>query len=485
MRTGYAIATAAFGTALALSQAQAVELRFVTGSTGKELEFLKTEFDQFEKQTGNKVTIVTMPSSTTDRFGQYKLWLAAGSSDVDVYVVDGVWAPHLAESFVDLTEAAKAVVKDHFPSIIASLTVDGKLIGLPMFADAPALFYRKDLLEKYGKPVPKTWSELTTTAQDIQDKERTAGTKDLWGFVFQGAPYEGLTCDALEWVKSFGGGQIVEPDGKISINNPRAVAALELARGWIGTISPPGVLAYQEEESRGVWQSGNAVFMRNWPYAVSLGNDADSPIKGKFDVAQLPAGGTGEQSAATIGGQDLAVSKFSKYTKEATDLVLFMASPEQEKFRAVDAGYLPTIPAVYDDPQIGETQPIVPRWKAVFMTAVPRPSAPTRKAYAEVTNDFWTAVHNTLAGSALVGWNVGVRPSDGCTDRDEPPVTGSHLVLTCRGASCRSVRPTISTTRSIGRPEHVALECLNLGLLAAGFHNDDPCLRGDDCFHLL
>ena len=315
MRTGYAIATAAFGTALALSQAQAVELRFVTGSTGKELEFLKKEFDQFEKQTGNKVTIVTMPSSTTDRFGQYKLWLAAGSSDVDVYVVDGVWAPQLAESFVDLTEAAKAVVKDHFPSIIASLTVDGKLIGLPMFADAPALFYRKDLLEKYGKPVPKTWSELTTTAQDIQDKERTAGTKDLWGFVFQGAPYEGLTCDALEWVKSFGGGQIVEPDGRISINNPRAVAALELARGWIGTISPPGVLAYQEEESRGVWQSGNAVFMRNWPYAVSLGNDADSPIKGKFDVAQLPAGGTGEQSAATIGGQDLAVSKFSKYTK--------------------------------------------------------------------------------------------------------------------------------------------------------------------------
>ncbi len=112
----------------------------------------------------------------------------------------------------------------------------------------------------------------------------------MWGFVFQGNAYEGLTCDALEWVKSYGGGQIVEADGTISINNPQAAAALEQAKSWIGTISPEGVLAYQEEESRGVWQLGNAVFMRNWPYAYALGNGADSAVKGKFDVAPLPIG---------------------------------------------------------------------------------------------------------------------------------------------------------------------------------------------------
>jgi trehalose/maltose transport system substrate-binding protein len=396
---------AALGATVAATPALAVDISFVTGSTGKELEFLKTEFDQFEKQTGNKVTIVAMPSSTTDRFSQYKLWLAAGSSDVDVYVVDGVWAPQLADGFADLSEAAKDVVGTHFPSIIASLTVNGKLIGLPMFADAPALYYRKDLLDKYGKAVPKTWDELTATATEIQDKERAAGKKDLWGFVFQGAPYEGLTCDALEWVKSFGGGGIVEADGTISINNPKAAAALDMAHGWINKILPPGVLTYQEEESRGVWQSGNAVFMRNWPYAVSLGNGADSPIKGLFDVAQLPAQ-PGEQSAATIGGQDLALSRFSKHPKEATELLLFMASAEQQRFRALDAGYLPTIPSVYEDPQIAEKQPIVARWKSVFMTAVPRPSAPTKKAYAEVTSDFWTAVHDTLAGSGSAADNL-------------------------------------------------------------------------------
>ena len=141
------------------------------------------------------------------------------------------------------------------------------------------------------------------------DAERAEGKADLWGYVWQGNAYEGLTCNALEWVKSNGGGQIIEPDGTITIYNENAVKALEMAKGWVGTISPPGVLSYMEEETRGVWQTGNAVFMRNWPYAYALGNGDDSPIKGKFDVAPLPSGGGDNASAATLGGWNLAVSK--------------------------------------------------------------------------------------------------------------------------------------------------------------------------------
>ena len=107
-------------------------------------------FKPWEAQTGNTVTIVPMPSSTTDQFAQYRLWLAAGNADVDVYMTDVIWAPQLSDSFVDLTEAATDVIPDHFPSIIESQTVDGKLVAMPFFTDAPALYYRKDLLEKYG-----------------------------------------------------------------------------------------------------------------------------------------------------------------------------------------------------------------------------------------------------------------------------------------------------------------------------------------------
>jgi trehalose/maltose transport system substrate-binding protein len=348
-----------------------------------------------------------MPSSTTDQFGQYKLWLAAQNSDIDVYQTDVIWAPQLANQLLDLTDAMKDVVKDHFPAIIESQTVNGKLVALPFFTDAPALYYRKDLLDKYGKQPPKTWEELTATAKEIQDKERAAGSKDLWGFVFQGNAYEGLTCDALEWVKSYGGGQIVEPDGTISINNPQAVKALELAKTWINNISPPGVLAYQEEESRGVWQTGNAVFMRNWPYAYSLGNSGDSAVKGKFDVVPLPAGtGDGARSAATLGGWNLAVSKYSKNPDAAIALVKFLGSKDGQKYEAINASHLPTIQALYEDADIAKAQPIIPRWKEVFLNAVPRPSAPTKVKYNEVSNQFWTAVHKTLAGDGSAADNL-------------------------------------------------------------------------------
>ena len=139
------------------------------------------------------------------------------------------------------SEAAKDLAPTHFPSIIESQTVGGKLVALPIFTDAPALYYRKDLLDKYGVAVPKTWDELTVAAQTVQDGERAAGKGDFWGFVWQGNAYEGLTCNALEWVKSFGGGQIVEADGTISINNPQAAAAIDMAASSSRTIAAKAV----------------------------------------------------------------------------------------------------------------------------------------------------------------------------------------------------------------------------------------------------
>jgi trehalose/maltose transport system substrate-binding protein len=366
------LASAAF-----VASAQAANLTIVLGDTGSGLQFLQQQIDRYQAANPqDKVTIVPMPSSTTDQFGQYKLWLAAGNSDIDVYTTDVIWAPQLADQFIDLTDATKDIIGDYFPAIVESQTANGKLVALPSFTDAPALYYRKDLLEKYNKPVPKTWDELTATAKEIMDGERAAGNPDMWGFVWQGNAYEGLTCDALEWVKSSGGGQIVEPDGTISINNPDAAAAIDRAAGWVGTISPEGVLAYGEEESRGVWQLGNAVFMRNWPYAYGLGNGADSKIAGKFDVTTLPVGKEGQSSAATLGGWNLAVSKYSKNPDAAINLVKFLSSADEQKHRAIEQSGLPTRVATYDDPDVAKAQPIIPLWKDVFQQAVPRPSGP-------------------------------------------------------------------------------------------------------------
>ncbi|SPU67420.1 sugar ABC transporter [Brucella neotomae] len=402
--TGALVACAAIG--FATGWAQAVEISIAANSTGDNIKFLQEQVAKFEKDTGNKVNIISMPSSSSEQFSQYRLWLAAGNSDVDVYQTDIVWAPQLSDQFIDLTEATKDVTDAHFPSIIASQTVNGKLVALPFYTDAPALFYRKDLLEKYNKPVPKTWDEMAATAKDIMEKERADGKADLWGFVFQGNAYEGLTCNALEWIKSSGGGQIVEPDGEISVNNEKAAAAIDRARGWIGTISPQGVLGYQEEESRGVWQTGNAVFMRNWPYVYALSNSADSAVKGKFDVAPLPAMAEGEPPASALGGWNLAVSKYSTKQDAAIALVKFPASPEVQKAEAVELSRLPTIEALYDDKDVIAAQPFMANWKPIFQNAVPRPSAATKVKYNEVSSKFWTAVHKTLAGSGTAAENL-------------------------------------------------------------------------------
>ncbi|MBY5609688.1 ABC transporter substrate-binding protein [Rhizobium leguminosarum] len=409
----FALGLSALGIAIAAAgPIRAAEISFAANTTGKNVEFLNKQLAIFEKDTGNQVKLVTMPSSSSEQFSQYRLWLAAGNKDVDVYQTDVIWAPQLADQFVDLKEAAKDVVGQFFPSIIASQTVNGRLVALPLFTDAPALFYRKDLLEKYGKQPPKTWDEMAATAKEIQDKERQAGQKDFWGYVFQGNSYEGLTCNGLEWVKSSGGGQIVEPDGTISINNEKAAAALERAKGWIGTISPPGVLAYQEEESRGVWQTGNAVFMRNWPYAYSLGNGADSAVKGKFDVMTLPVAAVGDKPSSTLGGWNLAVSKYSEKQDAAIALVKFLASKDVQKARAIELSNLPTLTDIYDDKDVAAAQPFMPNWKPIFQDAVPRPSATAKVKYNEVSSKFWTAVHNTLSGSGSAAENLELLEAD-------------------------------------------------------------------------
>jgi trehalose/maltose transport system substrate-binding protein len=394
------------GTVLMGGMASAATINFVSGATGNDLAIFQELVKPWEEKTGNKVNVVPMPSSTSDQFGQYRLWLAAGNTDIDLYQMDVIWAPQLADQFVDLTEAAKDIAPLHFPSIIESQTVNGKLVAMPLFTDAPALYYRKDLLEKYGKQPPKTWADMAAIAEEIQNKEREAGNKDMQGFVFQGNAYEGLTCNALEWVKSNGGGQVVEADGTISINNEKAAAALDGIKGWIGKIAPQGVLAYQEEESRGVWQVGNAVFMRNWPYAYGLGNSDDSKVKGLFDAVPLPSGGEGMTSAATLGGWNVGVSKYSANQEAAIDLVKFLGSPEYQKVNAIKGSKLPTIISLYDDADIAAAQPIIPRWKEVFLAAVPRPSAPTKVKYNEVSSLFWSAVHDTLSGKGTGAENL-------------------------------------------------------------------------------
>ncbi|MCE7983848.1 MAG: ABC transporter substrate-binding protein [Caldilinea sp. CFX5] len=380
------------------AEAGAVTVTAMLGANPREADEAAVAYCQ--EQTGITIDVQNGPESATDRLALYLQFFGAGAGDIDLMQIDVIWPGILAEHLVDLRPyLSDEEYNSYFERIALNNTVDDALVGIPWFTDAGLLYYRTDLLEKYGfANPPATWAELDEMATAIQEGERAANP-DFWGFVWQGNAYEGLTCDALEWQFSWNGGTIVEPDGTISINNPNAAAAFDMAASWVDRISPPGVVSYQEEDARGVWQGGNAAFMRNWPYAYSLGNADDSVIKDKFAVVPLPKGGEDGQHADTLGGWQMAVSKYSDNVDAAAEVAVCMTSYEGQKIRATQGSFLPTIGALYEDEEVLAANPFFGQLFDVFNGgAVARPSTVTGEDYNQVSTIYFTEVNKVLTG---------------------------------------------------------------------------------------
>lgn len=371
--------------------------------------WMRSRVEQFSKETGIKVNYIARPLDASQTLALWQQNWAAQTPDIDVYIIDVIWPGIAAAHATDLKEYfTEKELSEFFPRIVANNTVNGKLVAIPFFTDAGLLYYRTDLLEKYGfKNPPNTWKELQQMAQTIQEGERKAGSADFWGFLWQGAPYEGLTCNGLEWLASNGAGTIVEPDGKVSINNPQTKAALTMAKGWVGTISPKGVTTYQEEEGRNAFQGGRAAFLRNWPYVYALSNGEASAIKGKFDVTYLPQGdGPNASHAATLGGWQLMLSAYSKNKDAAAKLIKYMVSSETQKEHAIKLSRLPTLQALYEDKDVLAAQPWFARLLPVFQNAVARPSTVTGANYNKVSTTFFQTTNKILNGQVSVDEGV-------------------------------------------------------------------------------
>lgn len=377
--------------------AAAAEITISCGSNATDLAFCQRYAEDWARRNGHTIKLYTAPTSSTDNLALLRQQFAARASDLDVIRIDVVWPGVIKDHLVDLKPYSQGAEARHFPAIVANNTVEGRLVGMPWQIDAGLLYYRKDLLAKYAAQPPKSWDELAATARRIQDGERAVGVADFQGFVFQARAYEGLTCNALEWIASFGGGDVVDAAGEITVNNPAAARALDTAASWVGRIASIGVLNYDEEASRGVWQNGRAAFMRNWPYAWSLAQAADSPIKGKVGVSALPAG-PGGRRAATLGGWQLAVSKYSRNVEAAASLVMYLTSAEIQKQRAIGGSFNPTLPALYGDAEVLAANPFMGELLDVFTHAVARPASVTGLKYPEVSQSLWDAAHGVLAG---------------------------------------------------------------------------------------
>jgi multiple sugar transport system substrate-binding protein len=349
--------------------------------------------DRFEQaHSGITVKEETLPASTDEQHQFYAINLDSRSADFDVLSLDVIWVPEFARAgwLRDVTDILdEGEQDDFFPGPIEADTYEGRLFAVPWYIDAGLLYYRRDLLKKYGRPVPKTWPELVSTAQAV-----TGGEKDLYGFIWQGKQYEGLVCNVLEFLRSNGGA--VFEKGRPVIDSPRNVEALGFMRDLIVKyrVSPPLVTTAIEEPTRHLFGGGRVLFMRNWPYAWNVFIREDSAVRGKVGVTALPAF-PGHESAPTLGGWQLGINRYSHHPEAAEKFVRFLTSPSAQKELARTVGYKPSRKILYKDPDLLREQPFITSLYEIFLKARPRPVTPY---YLMITQVMQAEFSAALAG---------------------------------------------------------------------------------------
>jgi trehalose/maltose transport system substrate-binding protein len=363
-----------------------VALTISCGRFPAEVTLCREAAADWAEASGNRVRVLAAPEQSQRRLGLYEELLGVRTERLDVLEIDIVWTGGLAGHLLDLRPYLDGEERAFLPALIENDTVAGRLVALPWFVDLGLLFYRKDLLAAAEVPVPATWSTLEDAASRIQDSRRGSGDERFWGYLWQGRRGEGLTCNVVEWIASWGGGAGVERDGRVSVDNPRAAYALARAARWLRLISPESVLADAEAETLDRFGAGNAVFMRHWPYAWEVLQDAESAVRGRVGVALLPKGGAEGQHAAAVGGWQLAVSRYSRHPEQAVDLVRHLTSAAVQRVRAVEYGYVPSRRALLSDEAVLAAAPymgfLAP---GSGITLASRPSTATGSWYPEVS----------------------------------------------------------------------------------------------------
>ena len=356
-----------------------VRLTFSHGPEGAEI--WQRHINQFNQlhEGDIRVELKQAPADTGQYFEQLRTEFQAGNEGADVISGDVIWpAQFAARGWIrDLSGLFTRDLREvHLPAAVASNTYQSKVYGVPWYTDAGMLFYRADLLEESGfSEPPKTWDELKEQAQKAR---RDSSTKH--GFVFQGADYEGGVVNALEYIWTHGG-FVLDPEdpGEVIVDDPRSLEGLKTARDLVESrTAPEAVSSYKEWESYTIFLGGEAIFMRNWPFAHKLSADPSisSVDSERIGVAELPVATEGDPSYSGLGGWNLMVNAASENVDEAWAFIQYLSAPEQQKTQALEGGYLPTSKDLYEDAEILENVPVISLGKEAIENVRSRPVSP-------------------------------------------------------------------------------------------------------------
>jgi len=362
---------------------------FPGSAVGAEAEVLAAQLQSF-MQANPDIRVVqrVTPDAADQRHQLYVQWLNAWAPDPDILQLDVIWAPEFAAAgWLLPLDGRLGDDADFFPATMEANTWQGQLYAVPWFLDVGMLYWRTDLLDA----APATLSELKAAAAEAR-----ASGQVSYGWVWQGARYEGLVTVFLELLASHGG-SMLDRNGDVAVDSPAGVRALtDLCDAVEQGLSPRESLTWHEEETRFAFQMGRALFMRNWPYAYALMERGDdSRVAGRFDVAPMPAGEQG-RSAATLGGAQLAINARSDVPEEAWRLIEFLTHPDRMIERARAAGNLPPRPSLYERDELRAALPMpAESIQRVVEHAVARPATPV---YTQLSLILQLSLHRALSG---------------------------------------------------------------------------------------
>jgi len=384
-----------FWTAPALTQ-EAVTLNLLMNA-GEVPYWKDLIIKDFEKENpGIRIQIIEAPNATDLTENLYTSAFILGDSPYDLVYMDVIWTAKFAAAgwLLDLSDR----VTDKDLKVFLDKDVEAgrykrKLYRIPLRSDVGMLYYRKDLLQQAGVKPPETFEELVNVSQELQKKKAAT-----WGYVWQGAQYEGLPAMFVEILKGFGGFWINPDTNEVGLDKPEAIKAVEFLRNAIAQgISPPGVTTYREEDTRRLFVSGQTAFLRNWPYVWSSANEDASKIKGKVGIkpmVHIP----GETGGACLGGWGMGISKTSKHPEEAWKAIQYFTSKEAQQRFTLETGNISSRRDLFADPQIVAKYPHYRQLQKVVESAVLRPSI---SQYAQASDILQRYLNATLSNPQL------------------------------------------------------------------------------------
>ncbi|MDT8436013.1 MAG: ABC transporter substrate-binding protein [Gemmatimonadota bacterium] len=377
---------------------------FPGSAVGAEAVVLRRQLERFmEARPDIRVISRPTPDAADQRHQLYVQWLNAGASTPDILQLDVVWTPEFAAAgwILPLDRFAPDTAA-FFPATIAANRWDGTLFALPWFVDVGMLYWRTDLLDAAPRSFAEVERAVARHVGATAPPDTAGGPVPRYGFVWQGARYEGLVTVFQEIAGGFGG-RILDERGRVAVDEEPAIRALTWMRDAVAggagpRVSPRTTLTWHEEEARFAFQNGQALLMRNWPYAVSLlATDPDSRVRGHFAIAPMPAAPGGEPTAA-LGGSQLAINARTEHPEAAWAVLEYLTRPEQMLERAALVGQYPTREVLYGEPELAEALGVDPApVREIIARARPRPVSPV---YTQLSEILQIRLHRALTGQA-------------------------------------------------------------------------------------